>query len=762
MRMCNDVDSSEDELAVDKKHAPQKALKKAPMKPPIAKAPSQDGKQTPAESDPVRTETEKTASLDAPPLRSSVIASPAKRLPTSPFKESMRSPAKKIGAIPFPGSTIKVGSTVANSASQASPSKSGLLQSAAKRPQSPIKQPNFSSFNPGQASSSSHSAVPASVLRSPPKRAVPGIRPMTEPRQRQLHFSDESTKAGCAIPATPTPMHSARRASRKTLDGATQQEVLENPFKITTEILQLPRPQREVTAHTRPQQMTEDREDNESSVISNDGISNHEQTHESNPVEFLGEDDGLIEENDSPIEEETAIEYDEVRDEVKSPGATIETGDAQEDQSESPATIAESMSEPPSRLKRHTYSLRQRDLDPYHDMDSGSDEEMGSPLRSRTSRKSYSPSKDSRRATLGLTDLANQLGSWSANTPTQRNETRTPMSMNEQDGCDVANEAAPEVFSTSHSPCNQFFEDEMHIETMAAEEPQAPAATVGDEAYSADIEEPVFEDIEVTGEDLDLAQEADEMSMIAPEDLPEIINSPAFDDNLSDTSEEYGDENEVPIDPVLLAPLVQALPITPKRPLSTSFNTTTKVPLKPADESTPIAQKMRSFSTSRVVPRRPTNMSRNVTVISYSPTKNKSSNPVTTPVRHRTPSSTSAAPISSTLNKSENWSVAGTPARTPKKDIDPALLRGAVVFVDVHTSEGADASGIFTELLMQMGARCVKTWGWSPGNFEDDSADTDKVGITHVVFKDGGKRTMEKVRQSNGVAQCVGVSWVLE
>jgi hypothetical protein len=85
------------------------------------------------------------------------------------------------------------------------------------------------------------------------------------------------------------------------------------------------------------------------------------------------------------------------------------------------------------------------------------------------------------------------------------------------------------------------------------------------------------------------------------------------------------------------------------------------------------------------------------------------------------------------------------------------------VFVDVHTSEGADASGLFVELLAQMGARCVKTWAWNPSSPPHDGAGSQsRIGITHVVYKDGGKRTLEKVRESNGVVQCVGVSWVLE
>lgn len=117
--------------------------------------------------------------------------------------------------------------------------------------------------------------------------------------------------------------------------------------------------------------------------------------------------------------------------------------------------------------------------------------------------------------------------------------------------------------------------------------------------------------------------------------------------------------------------------------------------------------------------------------------------------------------------KSEvEWSAMDTPARTPHKDLNPKLLRGAVVYCDVHTAEGADASGLFIELLNQMGARCVKDWRWNPNagasGDEPVSGPGHKIGITHVVFKDGSKRTLEKVKESQGVVQCVGVSWVLE
>ncbi len=117
-------------------------------------------------------------------------------------------------------------------------------------------------------------------------------------------------------------------------------------------------------------------------------------------------------------------------------------------------------------------------------------------------------------------------------------------------------------------------------------------------------------------------------------------------------------------------------------------------------------------------------------------------------------------------------SFAMIPSKTLKGQTPAApsgVLQGAVVFVDVHTTEGAEASGIFVELLTQMGAKCVRNWSWNPRasmgvNTEDATATPGggKIGITHVVYKDGGKRTLEKVRDTEGVVKCVGVGWVLE
>lgn len=87
----------------------------------------------------------------------------------------------------------------------------------------------------------------------------------------------------------------------------------------------------------------------------------------------------------------------------------------------------------------------------------------------------------------------------------------------------------------------------------------------------------------------------------------------------------------------------------------------------------------------------------------------------------------------------------------------PGVLAGAVVFVDVYTSEGADASGAFVEALRGLGAKVLKSWNWNPNSTGGSGG---KVGITHVVFKDGSPRTLQKLKDSNGVVLCVGVGWV--
>ena len=244
----------------------------------------------------------------------------------------------------------------------------------------------------------------------------------------------------------------------------------------------------------------------------------------------------------------------------------------------------------------------------------------------------------------------------------------------------------------------------------------------------------------------------------------------------SQASEEYGDENEAPINPDILRaeqdaedPTLTCTPakvFTPARAVvqqHREFHTVSKVPLRASDDATPLKvprQRSRSFGGPLAV----------------MPSWKQSSDIEDQDMLDEQPETPvlKATAVPQTPTSCMKLDLE-TPGRTVRKGVVPDVLKGAVVHVDVHTSEGADASGIFVDLLTQMGARCVKQWSWNPRasavDWLEDSASpqalsqevsANKVGITHVVYKDGGKRTLEKVRASNGIVSCVGVGWVLE
>jgi hypothetical protein len=309
-------------------------------------------------------------------------------------------------------------------------------------------------------------------------------------------------------------------------------------------------------------------------------------------------------------------------------------------------------------------------------------------------------------------------------------------------------------------------------ESASIDEPGEPSAVPGDELDALS-----FAPATVDEEDLALAAEADEMSLVAVEgeknvsESVDILNQSICGDTraVSEASEEYGDENAaqadlspMPIDPALLAfDAQQQAPnsgafnapaiLTPVRVLGERqrvFHTVSKVPLKPAAEESPLKLNKQSASALRMQAQRQAPLPPSFAVPKLPPFDQPA---VLTPVR------------------SNSWSTTVTPVRTPRRDVNDQVLKGAVVFVDVHTTEGADASAVFVELLGQIGARCVKSWSWNPNstipegdgaegdNSQTPSGSSSKIGITHVVFKDGGKRTLEKVRESKGVVLCVSL-----
>ncbi|KAK4153235.1 hypothetical protein C8A00DRAFT_15504 [Chaetomidium leptoderma] len=724
---------SDDELGMDDK-VPVRRFKKAPIKANLGGSKS----SSTARAAPLPAGENDENAIEAGRAETEVnfmLATPAKRLPASPWKGSIASPAKRVeGLLVAPVTQI-------DSQKSQVVAKMGLLQSPAKR------QPlNMYPLGADGISGSSISPVKLSFLSSPAKR--PPISPI-KPLPR--HIEEEAPLYQSPAPkptllASPMPSGPPSNLDDE-VDALTDDDVIpESPTRLSF-----------------PGRL--------SAVLPR-----HADPALTPPMLAVSEQTPPVEVHESPAEESA-----EGADDLEGLGEAMVLDNHFV---ESPALNSASTTPPsaPPKSANPMFGLRDKDLYPYdHEADSESDGD--SPVRrgrftsafsalpttpcpasARTSKLMQSAGRSTAKKgrfddNLGFTPLAQQLSGWAAGPSPLKTGIHSTSPLN---GLTVAGgeeqlarpvpEAAPTPIEAAQ---NTFFEDEMHVrpEPMETEEDAASEAEEDAATEVEDNDDIVLEDVSFTEEDMELAAEANEMSLVEKEPVD-------HDDSVSEASQEYADENAIPIDPALVAgngfraPAVP--PVTPQRVLRREVHTVAKVPLKPADDSTPRPKRVtRSSSASRIPVTRPTErLTRNATVISYSPTKGGD---VISVEDQRGERAESVPPV--TPQKSDIWSTIGTPARTPRRDLNPALLRGAVVFVDVHTSEGADASSIFVELLTQMGARCVKTWSWNPNS--ESGADS-RVGITHIVYKDGGKRTLEKVRESGGVVQCVGVSWVLD
>lgn len=462
------------------------------------------------------------------------------------------------------------------------------------------------------------------------------------------------------------------------------------------------------------------------------------------------------------------------------------------------------------------FQLRPENEDPF--LDSDSEDELA-PSSDRYSSALMSPQRmpqtpnttsgphtaagpAARRSKIGFTPLARQLCDWMAASPERRDE--------DSDSGTNGNASTPEQALLPNK--TSFFEDEMLVREsndLIEDAMDVDEMLVRDHRYlvedamdvgemlvresrdliedAMDVDgEVVMNEMSIDDEDVALAAEADEMSLIGPPAEAEPVETddrlnagdgaPGPDetcdatpaDSVSECSQEYGDESEVPIDPALLSqhahlPHTTPVPAQPRTFLHSY--TVSRVPLKPAAEDSPInnSRKKRSASVSRLPLQYGDGRSSSAYDFPFSPSKRVMKSRQDQPLEEILDEITTPRP--SKLAPPETSSSL-TPASTSARQLDPQLLKGAVVYVDVHTTEGADASGIFVELLTQMGAKCVKTWTWNPNQSSSPDLDTssaaNKSGITHVVFKDGGKRTLEKVRESNGIVLCVGVGWVLD
>ncbi|EDN10392.1 predicted protein [Histoplasma mississippiense (nom. inval.)] len=392
---------------------------------------------------------------------------------------------------------------------------------------------------------------------------------------------------------------------------------------------------------------------------------------------------------------------------------------------------------------------------------------------------------------LGFTPLAERLSQWGAISPVKRRSSRlqnrgifSPLKPSElvDHGSHVSEkdnglEHVPQPLAlrlsiASGIPCSTLFEDGMSVHHRESVDGAVVATELGNDMVREKCDKTTNNMI---GDDaMDLA--------------PEIL------ENSDGDNEAFGDENAapsdstVPIDPRLFDedvsrskdlvekanPIVLPMSVTPvrSRVYPRTIHTVSKVPLRPDGDGSVLKvprKRVRSLSSSPIK-----NSSRQLGKTKLVPALSPQKAMLSLKQSHDDIAGCEAeseqpneAPDKYNASKSIRSSEKSA-AKSPSKSnpVNDKVLQGAVVFADVHTAEGADASGIFVELLTQMGARCVKSWSWNPRASLSpvDSLDPKegKVGITHVVFKDGGVRTLEKVREANGLVKCVGVGWVLD
>ncbi|KAI1209675.1 uncharacterized protein F4807DRAFT_85862 [Annulohypoxylon truncatum] len=746
LSLSRDADS-DDELATLEK-TPLKPMMKSPVKPPsMAKKPDLQPPTKDGEDD---------AKEASEPTTSSAFGSPARRPPSSPFKDTMKSPARKVEAIP----SLLFSANTEQQDAQA-PSKPSILQSPAKRPQLPIKSLQPPSQESGNIN---HSPIKMSLLQSPAKR------PMS-PFKLQGH---------------PAPMFDN---SPDKLFAPTMSPVQESPVqdKVPTEEVQQPAEQPEAMDIEDEFAVNEENEESEEEQIQPESPSmlafpgrlsavlprHADPALKKNPLP--AKEVVMTQSEPAPIkpvetQEEPAVEA-TVKESEDDPMEIDEVEAKQEEASAQAPTTPPLPSKQAANLATKSgpnsaFGLRAKDLVD-HDVSDSEDElapsekaitKFQDDTTSTLSAVPATPTPSTFKANrIGMPSSAIKAASRAIRSVSKGSKFGYPLSSPskqagsqltappeaKEDGYSLIKDSDTET--TRSTPSKGFFDEEMRIRAEMEDQAAIEAALEAEiEAMYGDTE-PEFDDIPITEEDVQLANEANEMSLIE-------------EDAVSEASQEYGDENAVPIDPALLGSNGRRLdPVTPSRPSAPKpFNTTTKVPLKPADDSTPRIVKKRSASVSKLPPTdRPGGHFRSATVISYSPTKDSHKMEI-----DGEDDTIQYPPVTPT--KSDIWSSMGTPGRIYRRDLNMTLLRGAVVFVDVHTSDGADASTVFVELLQQMGARCVKSWPWNPTSPTGAEGSQSKVGITHVVYKDGGKRTLEKVRETGGLVQCVGVGWVLD
>ena len=721
--------SSEDELCGDK--SPLRTLSKSPVKPPMIVSRVQ---QSAILSVDLALDSKSPTKLSS----SSILASPARRPPPSPFKDILKESPKRINfevpiAIPSHSQSQNLYTL------KASPRKtnlgSGIVFPCSNHSQTPLK---------------------TSLFQSPARRPVPASLSTLKPPNvtEQTHLPDDLNFTN----NFKLPVFTPSKSCSSSLRAAKPKET---PVKVHR-IMSTEKVSYTVEAvDCRGEQLLEQEEMNLEDAIqvsptvaevlgaagslpASDILYKSEMPHET-PTAQRTTPPGEPTYNTANLFSQASnnfryiVEESDSEDELHSTHSTM---------NKSPSSIADV----------HHLKLRRADGSISTALATSSSDNLSSTSRRRQlhsyyGRRSSSPSKT---VDSSMTPLALQLSSWLASSPDN-----TPLRHNLNKNCILS---SPSSQTRVSNTCREG-------QSIQLSSP-VKSTLFDDEMLVRDQEATVF-----TEDNFD----------------PEYLNQATVlaKRQQSEDLEEFGDENAVPIDPQLFnlqyTPRPTLETCTPSRvfqPNPREIHTVSKVPLRPAGDGSPITLRRlrsQSFSGSCVMAEdnlRP-RMNRSNTVISYSLGDDNDADLELDCDAEGTQTYTaigSATEATSTPTNKTSSSFA-TPLRTPRVGLNAQIMRGAVVFVDVHTTEGADASGIFIELLTQMGAKCVKQWIWNPRVTSTQEPEklcatqcgppneancVGKVGITHVVYKDGGKRTLEKIRESKGLVLCVGVGWVLE
>ncbi|KAK2745855.1 hypothetical protein FQN57_003468 [Myotisia sp. PD_48] len=469
-----------------------------------------------------------------------------------------------------------------------------------------------------------------------------------------------------------------------------------------------------------------------------------------------------------------------------------------------PACILSPALSPPlfSRPNPEAFNYRENTQDEESEAESMIASPTRRPLRTKSCLGSPSLESTQQHTDIGFTPLANKLSGWAASSPEKRNP-----GVYGQRGLfspEIRREGSPQRNSQRSFPSpvtvvsNSLDDISIFEEKDSVDMSGVVHNVIGDFEGQSDInmdsnsamdasesELPeVFEDV-YGYENIPLQEQTIIMNLENFEEEDISIDLGPINQNEQPGIFEgiYGDENAPPQEPNLYedivsiqetlsdAPQQPSLPmsITPVRRISTRQSTAhaiCKVPLKPDEhESLNIPRKRSRSSIGSKNPTPLVDRSRTLP----SPRKNRSPLKSFDATLEDGDCTENQPYLLPERTKPSTWSGRRSPIKSPSKnkpESDSKTLQGAVIFVDVHTAEGADASGIFIELLTQMGAKPLKSWNWNPRSSMSPVDGVDprdaKVGITHVVYKDGGIRTLEKVREANGVVKCVGVGWVLD